>query len=77
VINNTEIGKHIQAAISEFLPLSQKEAGFSFWNGPRYLVETEEEHNADGLHFAWPGTIGKVNMVNERRLTIVKTERRL
>jgi hypothetical protein len=63
VITNTEIEKHINAAASEFLALSQKEGGFSFWNGPRYFVETEEVHNADGLHFAWPGTISKLNMV--------------
>ena len=63
VITNAEIEKHRVAAASEFLRLSQKEGGFSFWNGPRYFIQTEEEHNPDGLHFAWPGTIGKVNMV--------------
>ena len=42
----------------------KKEKGFSFWFGPRYLVELEKEQNPDGLHFQKPGTIGKVNMVN-------------
>jgi hypothetical protein len=51
------------AAISEFRVLHEKKNGFSFWYGPRYLVELETEQNPDGLHFQWPGTISKVDMV--------------
>lgn len=50
----------------------KKSAGFSFWNGPKHFVANEINHNDDGLHFAWPGTISKVDMVN-RILPSAKT----
>jgi hypothetical protein len=64
-LTNTGLAELNLAATSEFSRLMEKEKGFSFWFGPRYLVELEKEQNPDGLHFQKPGTIGKVNMVNK------------
>jgi hypothetical protein len=58
-----EIGKHIVAAKAGFEVLNKDYGGFSFWNGPRYFFANEAIHNGDGLHFAWPVTIGNVDMV--------------
>ena len=62
-ITNCEIDKYNLAVTNEFKRLIEKERGFSMWNGPRHFVDAETEVNRDGLHFFWPGTIGKVNMV--------------
>ena len=60
---NSELSKYNSAAMSVLKELSQTSAGFSFWTTPRFFVANEKEHQIDGLHFAWPGTIFKVNMV--------------
>jgi hypothetical protein len=61
------------AATTEFDSLSKKIGGFSFWTGPRHFVEMENEHHSDGLHFAWPATIEKVDMVIVLRLCQIMT----
>jgi hypothetical protein len=63
VITNSEIEKHNQAATTEFTRLHEKAGGFSFWNTPRHFVATEKNHSKDGIHFAWPDTIAKVDLV--------------
>ena len=62
-ITNPRLAKYNAAAVKEFLPLSEKEGGFSFWYTPRYFVEAETVHHHDGTHFTWPETLGKVNLV--------------
>ena len=53
----------MEAVVSEFTDLHNQFGGFSFWEGPRHFVATEAIHNIDGIHFAWPGTLLKINMV--------------
>jgi hypothetical protein len=62
-MTKVEIAKYRAAVKSEFEVLNKVYGGFSFWNGPRYFFANEEIHNGDGLHFAWPATIGNVDMV--------------
>jgi hypothetical protein len=57
-------------AVEILSPLSLNYSSFSIWNVPRYLVMTEKEHNPDGLHFQWPETIEKVNMVHFTELSM-------
>ena len=63
-MNNLEMAKHNAAALAVLKELSQSSKGFSFWQTPRFFVANEQGHNPDGLHFAWPETIQKVNMVS-------------
>ena len=63
MITNKQLHLHMDAVVSEFKDLHKKFGGFSFWEGPRHFVATETAHNDDGLHFAWPGTLLKTNMV--------------
>jgi hypothetical protein len=62
-VTNSEIAKYNLAARTAFDRLSKKFGGFSFWNGPRDFMKSETEHHPDGLHFTWPTTIQKVDMV--------------
>ncbi len=72
ILTNTGLAELNSAAILEFSRLQEFNNGFSFWFGARYLVELETEQNPDGLHFQWPETISKVDMVKNGLESCVK-----
>ena len=62
-MTNARLAEYNQVAESMFGHLSTTSKGVSLWTTPKYFVATEKVHNPDGLHFAWPHTVSKVNMV--------------
>ena len=63
IMTNARLAEYNQVAASIFGNLSKTSKGVSLWMTPKYFVATEKVHNPDGLHFAWPHTVSKVNMV--------------